>query len=402
VRRSLLSIVDLAGSERVCKSGTDGLRLEEAKRINKSISALGNVIAALAAGNGRGLAHVPFRDSKLTRLLTDSLGGNTKTVLCASVGPALHNYDETFCSLLLATRAMAVRNHARVNERIERPENAAPERQALLAQMRALQSEVQRLRREQATGPRPTRPPRAPAAGHAPRAPTPPVSLQPAPQLPYAPPPQINSSVDTWAAPQSMATPTTAGVPAHGLPAAEPTSATSYEALRARLAQMFAGDQPARSLQAGAHLCRVPSTEDAAACSAAAAAGCTAALQASARMHVNGAPTGAPPASAQPYDAMLQPFAEPLPEMPSMPPLHAQHSPTTGGGSSVLPTPPPAGASATYTTRHMRDERANGRHAILRSTAPPAHDATAGGHGSARSAAGAGAWEQVVWTAMPC
>ena len=86
VRRGLLSIVDLAGSERVCKSGSEGLRLEEAKRINKSIAALGNCIAALAVGNGKGAAHVPFRDSKLTRLLTDSLGGNTKTSLCASVG----------------------------------------------------------------------------------------------------------------------------------------------------------------------------------------------------------------------------------------------------------------------------------------------------------------------------
>ena len=69
---------------------------------------------------------MPFRDSKLTRLLTDSLGGNTKTALCACVGPALHNYDETFCTLLLATRAMAVKNHATVNERIERG-SAEPE-----------------------------------------------------------------------------------------------------------------------------------------------------------------------------------------------------------------------------------------------------------------------------------
>ncbi|KOO52815.1 kinesin-like protein kif3a [Chrysochromulina tobinii] len=141
VRRGLLSIVDLAGSERVCKSGSEGVRLEEAKRINKSIAALGNCIAALSSGNGKGTSHVPFRDSKLTRLLTDSLGGNTKTALCAAIGPALHNYDETFCTLLLATRARVVRNYARINERIERETNAAPERLALLAQMRALQTE---------------------------------------------------------------------------------------------------------------------------------------------------------------------------------------------------------------------------------------------------------------------
>ena len=66
IRRGLLSIVDLAGSERVSKSGSEGTRLEEAKRINRSIASLGNCIAALAAGGGRGSAHVPFRDSKLT------------------------------------------------------------------------------------------------------------------------------------------------------------------------------------------------------------------------------------------------------------------------------------------------------------------------------------------------
>jgi len=73
-RRGLLSVVDLAGSERVSKSGSEGTRLDEAKRINKSIAALGNCIAALA-GPARSSTHVPFRDSKLTRLLTDSLGG---------------------------------------------------------------------------------------------------------------------------------------------------------------------------------------------------------------------------------------------------------------------------------------------------------------------------------------
>lgn len=114
----------------VCKSGSDGQRLEEAKRINRSIAALGNCIAALGGGGGGGrAAHVPFRDSKLTRLLTDSLGGNTKTSLCASVGPALHNYDETFCTLLLATRAMCVKTVARVNERVERPDTVGPQRQ---------------------------------------------------------------------------------------------------------------------------------------------------------------------------------------------------------------------------------------------------------------------------------
>ena len=87
----------------MCGVSVQGIRLEEAKRINKSISALGNCVAALARGAGKKkskgkkkLTHVPFRDSKLTRLLTDSLGGNTKTCLCANVGPALEHYDETY------------------------------------------------------------------------------------------------------------------------------------------------------------------------------------------------------------------------------------------------------------------------------------------------------------------
>eukprot|EP00741_Cyanophora_paradoxa_P005036 tig00000842_g4878.t1 len=118
VKRATLTVVDLAGSERVSKSGSEGLRLEEAKKINKSIAALGNCVAALSdAGRaGAGLGHVPFRESKLTRLLTDSLGGNSKTVLCGNVGPAAFNFDETFTTLLFATRAMAVKNHVYVNE----------------------------------------------------------------------------------------------------------------------------------------------------------------------------------------------------------------------------------------------------------------------------------------------
>ena len=86
-RKALLTIVDLAGSERLSKTGSEKLRLEEAKNINKSISALGNCIQALASEGGA--AHVPFRDSKLTRLLTDSLGGNSKTTICACVSPCM-------------------------------------------------------------------------------------------------------------------------------------------------------------------------------------------------------------------------------------------------------------------------------------------------------------------------
>jgi kinesin family member 5 len=117
IKKGLLTIVDLAGSERLSKSGSEGLRLSEAKTINKSISALGNCIAALAEGNN--ISHVPFRDSKLTRLLTDSLGGNSKTCMYACIGPALLNYDETYSTLLFATRAMNVRTHVKLNENID-------------------------------------------------------------------------------------------------------------------------------------------------------------------------------------------------------------------------------------------------------------------------------------------
>jgi hypothetical protein len=114
LRRSSLTLVDLAGSERVAKSRSNGPRLEEAKKINKSIAALGNCVAALAEGRADG--HVPFRDSKLTRLLTDTLGGNAKACICANIGPSRASYDETVSTLVFASRAMTVRHRAVVNE----------------------------------------------------------------------------------------------------------------------------------------------------------------------------------------------------------------------------------------------------------------------------------------------
>lgn len=87
-----LNLVDLAGSERQSKTRAEGDRLKEAININKSLSALGNVISALVDNKS---SHIPYRDSKLTRLLEDSLGGNTKTVMIANCGPADYNYDET-------------------------------------------------------------------------------------------------------------------------------------------------------------------------------------------------------------------------------------------------------------------------------------------------------------------
>ncbi|KAG2498997.1 hypothetical protein HYH03_003183 [Edaphochlamys debaryana] len=113
IRVGKLNLVDLAGSERQSKTGATGDRLKEATKINLSLSALGNVISALVEGKG---GHVPYRDSKLTRLLQDSLGGNTKTTMCANMGPADWNYDETLSTLRYANRAKNIKNKPKINE----------------------------------------------------------------------------------------------------------------------------------------------------------------------------------------------------------------------------------------------------------------------------------------------
>ncbi|CAG9462123.1 unnamed protein product [Pedinophyceae sp. YPF-701] len=113
VRVGKLNLVDLAGSERQSKTGATGQRLKEATKINLSLSALGNVISALVDGKS---THVPYRDSKLTRMLQDSLGGNTKTVMVANCGPADYNYDETMSTLRYANRAKNIQNKPKINE----------------------------------------------------------------------------------------------------------------------------------------------------------------------------------------------------------------------------------------------------------------------------------------------
>jgi kinesin family protein C2/C3 len=100
-----LNLIDLAGSERVGKTDATGDRLKEAQNINKSLSALGDVIAAL--GNKKAM-HVPYRNSKLTFLLQDSLGGNSKVLMFVNVSPAVYNAGETVCSLTFAARCRAV------------------------------------------------------------------------------------------------------------------------------------------------------------------------------------------------------------------------------------------------------------------------------------------------------
>ncbi|XP_052752742.1 kinesin-like protein Klp68D isoform X2 [Galleria mellonella] len=162
IRVGKLNLVDLAGSERQRKTGASADRLREASRINQALSSLGNVISALAENS----PHVPYRDSKLTRILQDSLGGNSKTIMIANIGPASYNYDETITTLRYAHRAKAIKNKPVRNED---PKDA---------KLREYQAEIERLRalieqRRAADGRR--------------RAPRPPRAQRPAPPPP--PPP---------------------------------------------------------------------------------------------------------------------------------------------------------------------------------------------------------------------
>eukprot|EP01116_Phalansterium_solitarium_P010839 TRINITY_DN261_c0_g3_i1.p1 TRINITY_DN261_c0_g3~~TRINITY_DN261_c0_g3_i1.p1 ORF type:complete len:670 (-),score=260.08 TRINITY_DN261_c0_g3_i1:258-2267(-) len=113
IRGGKLNLVDLAGSERQSKTEATGQRLKEAAKINLSLSALGNVISALVDGKS---THVPYRDSKLTRLLQDSLGGNAKTVMLTALSPADNNYDEGLSTLRYANRAKNIKNKPKINE----------------------------------------------------------------------------------------------------------------------------------------------------------------------------------------------------------------------------------------------------------------------------------------------
>ncbi|KAI1397612.1 kinesin-domain-containing protein [Hypoxylon fuscum] len=107
-----LFLVDLAGSEKVGKTGASGQTLEEAKKINKSLSALGMVINALTDGRS---SHVPYRDSKLTRILQESLGGNSRTTLIINCSPSSYNDAETLSTLRFGMRAKSIKNKAKVN-----------------------------------------------------------------------------------------------------------------------------------------------------------------------------------------------------------------------------------------------------------------------------------------------
>ena len=114
-----ISLVDLAGSERATSTGATGARLKEGAEINRSLSTLGRVIAALAdlsTGKKKNMSMVPYRDSVLTWLLKDSLGGNSMTAMIAAISPADINFEETLSTLRYADSAKRIKNHAVVNE----------------------------------------------------------------------------------------------------------------------------------------------------------------------------------------------------------------------------------------------------------------------------------------------
>ena len=112
VKMAKMSLIDLAGSERGCATGHTGERFREGNNINRSLLALGNCINALAEGR----KHVPYRDSKLTRLLQDSLGGNCKTVMIAAVSPALSTFEDTYNTLKYADRAKNIKSNVSLFE----------------------------------------------------------------------------------------------------------------------------------------------------------------------------------------------------------------------------------------------------------------------------------------------
>ncbi|PIN14199.1 Kinesin-like protein [Handroanthus impetiginosus] len=144
-RFARLNLVDLAGSERQKSSGAEGERLKEAANINKSLSTLGHVIMVLvdiAHGKPR---HVPYRDSRLTFLLQDSLGGNSKTMIISNVSPSIGSAAETLNTLKFAQRAKLIQNNAIINE------DSSGDVLALKHQIQLLKEELSALKRERVT-----------------------------------------------------------------------------------------------------------------------------------------------------------------------------------------------------------------------------------------------------------
>ncbi len=138
--RGLLNLVDLAGSEKVGRSGAQGQIFEEGTKINLSLSALGNVIHALTSG----LDHIPYRDSKLTRLLQESLGGNYKTSLVVTCSPHSSQLQETLTTLKFAQRAKKIKNRVKVNIK-HSPDQLLKMIEQLKKELREKCAEIQRL-----------------------------------------------------------------------------------------------------------------------------------------------------------------------------------------------------------------------------------------------------------------
>jgi len=112
ITTSKLSLIDLAGSERASATNNTGQRMIEGANINKSLLALGNCITLLSdrnEGKGKNISHIPYRDSKLTRLLKDSLGGNCRTVMIANLSPAVTTFEDTHNTLKYANRAKNIK-----------------------------------------------------------------------------------------------------------------------------------------------------------------------------------------------------------------------------------------------------------------------------------------------------
>lgn len=167
-----LFLVDLAGSEKVGKTGASGQTLEEAKKINKSLSALGMVINALTDGKS---THVPYRDSKLTRILQESLGGNSRTTLIINCSPSSYNDAETLSTLRFGVRAKSIKNKAKINAELSPTELKLLLRKAQSrvttyeSYLGALEGEVQLWRSGETVPKERWAPPRAAAEASAPK-----------------------------------------------------------------------------------------------------------------------------------------------------------------------------------------------------------------------------------------
>ncbi|XP_047220040.1 kinesin-like protein kif7 isoform X1 [Girardinichthys multiradiatus] len=138
VLSSKFHFVDLAGSERILRTGNSGERLKESIQINSGLLALGNVIGALGDQKRKG-SHIPYRDSKITRILKDSLGGNSKTLMIACISPSSSDFDESLNTLNYATRARNIQNRAMVNCKRE-PDRVEGLEQQIKALRRALEN----------------------------------------------------------------------------------------------------------------------------------------------------------------------------------------------------------------------------------------------------------------------